>query len=279
MYFKPRSRRSAILAPRMPDLFPDVVRIPAGEFAMGADDGDDDERPAHRVHLDEFFIGAAPVTHDEYARFIAETNHPVPAIREFPQIVTAEREAEFHALATPYVWRAGAPPPDRGAHPVTLVGYDDALAYCRWLSTRISMPVRLPSEAEWERAARGGFEGRRYPWGDDLDVTRANYLAPGRDKGQHGTTPVGQHGQNPYGLADVAGNVWEWIEDWYDGEYYLRSPRRNPRGPSAGILRVVRGGAWVASDTRMLRCAYRHKVPPDSYAYSIGFRIAYSAAL
>lgn len=244
---------------------------------MGADDGEEDERPAHRVHLDEYFIGAAPITHDQYGQFVKDTSHRLPAVRQCPHMVTADREAEFRELATPYVWHTGAAPRDRGNHPVTLVDYGDAVAYCRWLASRISMPVRLPSEAEWERAARGGVEGRRYPWGDTFDPARANFLARGRDKRHHGTTPVGACGRNGFELADAVGNVWQWVDDWYDPDYYARSSARNPRGPSLGLLRLVRGGSWVTSDPAMLRCAYRHKVPPDSYAYSIGFRIAYSA--
>ncbi len=261
----------------MSDQLPNVVRIPGGEFVMGSDEGADDERPAHRVFVDEYLLGITPITNDQYAHFVRETDHRPPTVRELPQIVTAEREAEFRALASPYAWRAGLPPSGRGRHPVTLVTHDDALAYCKWLSGRLGVAVRLPSEAEWERAARGGIDGRRFPSGDDLQPEHANYLSPGRDRHRHGTTPVGSFPMNPFGLADLAGNVWEWVDDWYDPQYYGLSPRRNPRGPAGGSLRIVRGGSWISEDPRMLGCAHRHTLPPDSYAYSIGFRIAYSA--
>ncbi len=261
----------------MSDQLPDVVRIAAGEFVMGADDGADDERPAHRVFVDEYLLGTTPVTSDQYASFVRETGYRPPAVRELPQIVTPEREAEFRALAAPYSWRSRTPPSGRGRHPVTLVTHDDALAYCKWLSGRLGVAVRLPSEAEWERAARGGIDAGRFPSGDALNAGVANYLSPGRDRHRHGTTAVGSFPLNPFGLADLAGNVWEWVEDWYDPLYYSQGPPRNPRGPAGGTLRIVRGGSWISDDPQMLRCAHRHTLPPDTYAYSIGVRIAYSA--
>jgi formylglycine-generating enzyme required for sulfatase activity len=154
-----------------------------------------------------------------------------------------------------------------------LIGFDDAVAYCRWLSEEARRTVRLPTEAEWEKAARGGVDGRRYPWGDDIDSSRANYLDQPEHKAQRGTRPAGTYAPNGYGLCDAIGNVWEWVSDWYDGDYYTGSDSRDPRGPDRGVMRIVRGGSWVSDDVTMLRCAYRHKVPPDTYAYSVGFRI------
>jgi len=255
---------------------PQVARIPAGEFTMGADDGDDDERPPHRVYLDEFCIGVYPVTNDQYAAFIRDAKHRLPAVRHLPRIVTAAQEQVFRELAAPYVWRAGDPPRDRGLHPVTLVTLDDATAYCQWLSKRTGLPVRLPTEAEWERAARGGVDYTKYPWGDEIDPSCANYLADPGSKQLRGTQPVGSYSSNGYNLYDVIGNVWEWVSDWYQADIYTERMRHNPIGPQTGMLRVLRGGAWVVSDSQMLRTSYRHKVPPDTYAYSIGFRIAYS---
>ena len=257
-------------------LHPQVARIPAGEFTMGADDGDDDERPAHRVFLDEFCIGIYPVTNDQFAAFVRDAKHPVPAVRQLPRIVTHEQEQTFRELAAPYVWRAGDPPRDRGNHPVTLVTFDDATAYCRWLAHKTGLPVRLPTEAEWERAARGDAEGTKYPWGDELQPAFANYLADPASKQLRGTQAVGAFQANSYNVFDVIGNVWEWVSDWYQQDVYKEQLRQNPAGPADGSLRVLRGGAWVVSDPRMLRVSYRHKVPPDTYAYSIGFRIAYS---
>lgn len=253
-----------------------VARIAAGEFLMGADDGEEDERPLHRAYIDDFAIGVCPVTNAEYAQFVRETGHPSPAIRALPLMVSAATEDDFRSLAAAYFWNNGTPPEGRDRHPVTLVGFEDAAAYCSWLASKISKPVRLPTEAEWERAARGGLESKRFPWGDTLDAACAHFLPDATAKAERGTAPVGSYPPNAFALHDMAGNVWEWVSDWYSPNYYERAQYINPQGPESGLMRIVRGGAWVNSDGRYLRCAYRHKVPPDSYAYSIGFRVAYS---
>jgi formylglycine-generating enzyme required for sulfatase activity len=252
---------------------PDLARIPGGEFLMGAGDGEADERPVHRVFVSEFFIGRFPVTVDEYARFTSATGYPVPAVRALPLVTTAEYEETFLQLSAPYVWTDGRPPAGLGPHPVVLVRHDDAVAYCAWLSDAIERTVRLPTEAEWERAARGGVDGLRYPWGDDIDPSRGNYLADPASKPQRGTRATGTYPPNAFGLCDVIGNVWEWVADWYGDEYYGVGEPRDPRGPAGGTMRIVRGGSWVNPDVSMLRSAYRHKVPPDTYAYSVGFRV------
>ena len=254
-----------------------VARIPAGEFAMGADDGEVDERPAHKALLDDFCIGTYPVTNAEYAQFVRETGHPSPAVRSLPVMVSGDLEAEFRLLAAKYFWTNGTPPEGRDRHPVTLVRYEDALAYCAWLASKSDKPVRLPTEAEWEKAARGGLDGRRYPWGDTLEPACAHFLPQPGLKKERGTCEVGSYLPNGFHLFDMAGNVWEWVSDWYAPSYYARAQYLNPQGPEGGLMRIVRGGAWVNADGRYLRCAYRHKLPPDSYAYSIGFRIAYSS--
>lgn len=239
---------------------------------MGAPDADIDERPVHRVYVGEFLIGRHQVTNDEYARFVRETGHPSPSLRSLP-LVASDHEAAFRELAAPYVWDGAQPPSGRGMHPVVLAGYDDANAYCEWLTASQGRCVRLPTEAEWEKAARGGVDGNRYPWGRVIDPSQANYLADPREKSRRGTRPTGTYEPNGFGLYDVVGNVWEWVSDWYSSDYYGLGDSRDPRGPSFGQLRVVRGGSWVNEDVSMLRCAYRHRVPPDTYAYSIGFRI------
>ena len=244
---------------------------------MGSDDADEDERPAHRVYLDDFLIGVHPVTNAEYARFVQESGHRVPAIYELPLVVSAggrARERTFRSVGQPYVWPEVEPPKNRLDHPVTLVRWDDAVAYCAWLSASTRRAFRLPTEAEWEKAARGGVEGKRYPWGDRLDRNMANFLTDPSLKAIQGTTPCRTYPPNGYGLFDTIGNVWEWVQDWYDQDYYRTSPPRSPLGPPQGQLRVIRGGSWLVADLRMLSCTHRHKVPPDTYSYGIGFRVA-----
>jgi formylglycine-generating enzyme required for sulfatase activity len=240
---------------------------------MGAADAEEDERPVHRLYLSEFFIGRFPVTHDEYARFVHATGYPAPVIRDLPLITLGGRDAIFRELAASYVWQSDQPPVGHGNHPVVLVRHEDVVAYCQWLSESIGRPVRLPTEAEWEKAARAGTDGLRYPWGNDIDPSRCHLLTDPSIKHQCGTRPTGTYPPNAYGLFDVCGNVWEWVSDWYSAVYYGLGEMRDPRGPESGNMRIVRGGSWVNDDVSMLRCAYRHKVPPDTYAYSIGFRI------
>jgi formylglycine-generating enzyme len=255
---------------------PQLARIPGGEFLMGAADGQPDERPVHRVRVSEFFIGRFHVTNDEYARFVRATGHPAPDVRGLPLFATGEREARFREFAAPYLWQNAEPPTGRGNHPVVLVTYDDAVAYCGWLSVTLQRPVRLPTEAEWEKAARGGAEAMKYPWGNEIDPSCCNYLSDPSTMEQRGTRPTGTYPPNPFGLCDVIGNAWVWIADWYSSDYYGGSEAADPHGPSSGGLRVVRGGSWITDNVSMLRTAYRHAVPPDSYAYSIGFRIVCS---
>jgi sulfatase modifying factor 1 len=244
---------------------------------MGAADAETDERPVHRVYVNEFQIGRFPVMQDDYARFIRETGHPEPAIGNLPLITTGGREDAFKELAAPYVWERAEPPAGHGTHPVVLVRYDDALAYCAWMSDALARCVRLPTEAEWEKAARGDVEGQRYPWGQHVDPSHCNFLADPAAKRQRGTRPTGTYPPNAFGLYDMIGNVWEWVSDWYAADYYGGGDMRDPRGPDSGNMRIVRGGSWVNDDPSMLRCGYRHKVPPDTYAYSLGFRIVCAA--
>jgi sulfatase modifying factor 1 len=258
------------------DQLPELVIIPGGEFLMGSADGDADERPPHLVHVDEFMIASRPVTNAEYAAFVQDASYRLPAIHDLPLVVTAggrERESVFRATSQPYTWTNGQPPDGRAQHPVTLVRWDDAVAYCSWLSATTGRTIRLPTEAEWEKAARGGVAGRRYPWGDRIDPELVNFLTDPARKAAHGTSRCGTYPPNDFGLYDMAGNVWEWVQDWYADDYYSHAPSDNPAGPSTGVMRVLRGGSWLSADVRMLTCAYRHKVPPDTYSYAIGFRV------
>ena len=240
---------------------------------MGSEHGDADERPVHRVYLEAFEIGVQPVTHAEYARFVQESGHRAPAVYELPLVVTvggSERERSYRTVGQPYVWLDSEPPSDRLDHPVTLVRWDDAVAYCAWLSSASGRLVRLPTEAEWEKAARGGVEGQRYPWGDRLDRKMANFLADPGQKAGHGTTPCRSYPANGYGLFDMAGNVWEWVADGLGA--YPSGDVTDPVAPLEDRNKgVVRGGSWDYS-AATARVTYRLRFNVDSANASIGFR-------
>jgi len=209
---------------------------------------------------------------------VLATGHPAPLVRSLPLITHGGREELFREARR----RMSGTPTSRRLVTVlirvVLVRYDDALAYCHWLSRSIERAVRLPTEAEWEKAARAGTEGLRYPWGNTIDASCANYLTDPSTRSQRGTRPTGTYPPNGYGLYDVCGNVWEWVADWYSADYYGLGEMRDPRGPQIGNLRLVRGGSWVNDESVHAEGArYRHKVPPDTYAYSVGFRIVCGA--
>ena len=250
-----------------------TVRIPGGTFTMGSDTGDEDARPAHRVTLGDFAIGICEVTNDEYATFVTATKRAAPSSRSLPSVIGPDRAAMFRSFAAAYEWRDGTYPAGKGLHPVVMVRHEDAQAFCAWLSQATGKHVSLPTEAEWEYAARGGREELRYPWGDTLALTQANYLASEAVKTTSGTKPVGQYPANGYGLRDVAGNAWEWVADFYDAKFYENAPATNPTGPASGIMRIVRGGAWVDTDVALIEVSHRHEVPLDTFSYSIGFRV------
>ena len=199
---------------------------------MGQNDGRDDERPAHRVTVFPFRMSRCQVTNADYAAF---------------------RKFEFSDPALP----------------VVSVSWFDAAAYCEWLSGDWNRPVRLPTEAEWEFAARGGFPQRLYPWGDELP-------APDPGRWRDGPEPVGKGAPNGYGLFNMCQNVHEWCADWYDPSYYGRSPAVNPLGAERTARRASRGGAW-RHHIKFSRCAARSSIPPDFRYADYGFRPIVSA--
>ncbi len=226
-----------------------MVLIPAGEFTMGrtfSTDDDEtgmrplvlrDDRPAHRVRLKAFWMDATEVTQAAYAEFVAAEGPPPP-----------------------YHWPQGALPGALARYPIYNVAWDDASAFCAWSGKR------LPTEAEWERAARGGLEAARYPWGDEKpDSTRARYST------QAGPGPVGRHPVNGFGLHDMAGGVTEWCQDWFGRAYYEASPPEDPRGPEDGLYRIVRGGAWSDGPNR-ITVFFRNWVRPNQRTPNLGFR-------
>jgi len=229
-----------------------MVLIPAGSFEMGDhfNDSESDQRPVHTVELDAFYMDIHEVTVGKFKQFAEESGYAYPANR----------------------WKDVARYSPMDEHPMFYVTWNDVIAYCEWSGKR------LPTEAEWEYAARGGLTGKRYPWGDTISTSQANY---GDNVGK--PVPVGSYSANGYGLYDMAGNVWEWCADWYAEDYYSSSPSRNPQGPSSGIYRVLRGGSWVGSAVNLSVADRSSKPavlvgmkpiafdPTDSYSY-YGFR-------
>jgi len=220
---------------------------------MGCDSGQDNEKPVHRVWVDEFLLAARQVTNAEYSGFLHDTETLPPPFWSDP------------AFNNP-------------AQPVVGVSWHDAVRYCEWLSETIgkSPPgtkFRLPTEAEWERAARGGRDGALYPWGDVPPQSLAGYAERSADYWKTGPEPVARAEANAYGLYNMCDNVHEWCSDWYAPEYYAVSPERNPRGPEAGERRASRGGSW-RHHVKMSRCAARSSIPPEFKYADYGFRVA-----
>jgi formylglycine-generating enzyme required for sulfatase activity len=228
-------------------LEPDLVVIPEGPFLMGSEEGQDDERPVHEVWLSAFAIGRYPVTNREYACFLQATGR-----------------------SPPKAW--GEPRFSRPQQPVVAVSWFEAMAYCEWLREVCGKPYRLPTEAEWEKAARGGVAGRRYPWGDALPDWMQPY---GRGEAVETPDDVGQDPPNGYGLHNMGDLVHVWCSDWYAADYYRRSPSRDPQGPATGWRRASRGGSW-RHRLKVTRCAARSSLPPDRAFTDYGFRVALS---
>ena len=214
---------------------------------MGSEDGQENEKPVHRVWVDSFRLGKLPVTNREYRIFIEETASPTP----------------------PFWSDAIFSDPDQ---PVVGISWYDATAYCQWLGQRTGKKFRLPTEAEWERAARGGREGCLYPWGNEPPWERAY---PGYDPETGGPQRVGANEPNEYGLYDMSEGVHEWCSDYYDPAYYGYSAERNPQGPPAGKRRASRGGSW-RHRIKFSRCAARSSLPPAFRYADYGFRLAMS---
>ena len=220
-----------------------MVLIPAGEFLMGSD-SEGDHSPSHLVYVDAFYVDAYEVSNVGYLRFCEATGHRLPA---------------FWGMAG---FRCG---PDYPDHPVVGVSWRDAGAFAEWAGKR------LPTEAEWEYAARGGREGLTWPNGDTLQPSDGNY----NKSYKGGPVAVGRYLPNGYGLYDVQGNVVEWVEDYYAADYYAAcaatSPAVNPRGPASGRFRVIRGGGWH-SGAYCNRVYYRNALPPNWLDFNVGFR-------
>jgi formylglycine-generating enzyme required for sulfatase activity len=257
-----------------------MVHIEGGTFLMGSRGGPAYEGPVHEVEVDAFWMDRHEVTVAEFARFVAATGHTTDA-EAFGWSGVFDVKTGAWEKVDGADWRHPEGPGSGAAddEPVCQVSWRDAAAYARWAGKR------LPTEAEWEFAARGGLSGKTYAWGDDLRPGGrpvANWwqgVFPGRDTGEdtfRGRAPVGSFPPNGYGLSDVAGNVWEWCADWYADDYYHTSPRKNPKGPEAGTERALRGGSWMCAENfcSNYRVAARSHATPDSGLNNLGFRCA-----
>ena len=247
---------------------PDMVLIPAGEFLMGNDDGHNPEQPVHIVYVDAFYMDTYQVTNAQFKAFV-DAN---------PQWQKDNIPDKYHDRHYLWHWAGNSYLSEQGNHPVKFVSWYAAMAYAQWAGKR------LPTEAEWEKAARGGLAGQEYPWGNDIDTTMANYHEEYDEEFEiGGTTPVGSYDPNGYGLYDMAGNVMEWCVDAYEHDFYARSARQNPiAGKWFGndfarvqpdIPRVMRGGSWEY-DEQYLRVAARLSSTPTFTIDNVGFRCA-----
>ncbi|MEV7606012.1 formylglycine-generating enzyme family protein [Paenarthrobacter sp. NPDC089322] len=274
------------------------VRVSAGWFAMGDAFGEgypgDGESPVHQVRVDSFSIDTTTVTNAMYAAFVADSGYRTEAEQfgssaVFHLLSTARRDDVLGAATgAPWWlnirgadWAHPTGPESRwqdiADHPVVHISHNDALAYCQWAGRR------LPTEAEWEYAARGGLQGARYAWGNELtpgrkhqcNIWQGDFPRNNTTEDRHlGTAPVKSFPANGYGLYEVAGNVWEWCSDWFLPKYYRNSPAENPQGPTIGAGRVMRGGSYLCHDSycNRYRVAARTSNTPESSSGNCGFR-------
>ena len=231
------SARAAAIEPAM-------VSIPEGWFEMGSEVGQDNERPVHRVWVDAFELAARQVTRAEFAGYLEATGAKAPPGWDDPNFSNPEQ-------------------------PVVAVSWFEAAAYCEWLSSMTGRAYRLPTEAEWEKAARGGLEGKLFPWGNEPPQSLPDYAR----RWLKGPEPVARYAPNGFGLYDIGDNVHEWCSDWYQADYYAQSPERNPQGPDAGARKASRGGSW-RHHIKVARCAARSSIPPEFQYADYGFRVA-----
>ena len=241
-----------------PVLEPDLIRIPESCFVMGSDKGQDCERPIHQVRVDSFVLAATQVTNEEYGQFLRATSNPRPPFWADPNF-------------------------NHPRQPVTGVSWHEATSYCEWLIAQTGRHFRLPTEAEWECAARGGLVQKRFAWGDELTPSGKHMCNiwqgkfPMHDTGEDGyigTAPAKSFLANGYGLYNVAGNIWEWCHDWFSPTYHATAPRTDPVGPSGGGSKVVRGGSYLChhSYCNRYRVGARTANTPDSSTGNTGFR-------
>lgn len=260
-----------------------MIFIQGTSFRMGTNNGMPYEAPAHEVEIDSFWIDEAEVTVAQYEQFVEETGYVTEAER-FGNSGVFDLESKSWTMRENADWRHPDGPGSKARpdEPVTQVSWNDAIAFAKWAGKR------LPTEAEWELAARGGLPGKEYAWGDELRPNGkpvANWwqgVFPARnvvEDGFFGLAPVKNFAPNGFGLYDVAGNVWEWCADWYNEDYYKTSPRNNPKGPAGGSERVMRGGSFLCAENfcSNYRVAGRSHSSPETGLNNVGFRCARDA--
>ena len=261
------------------DGYGDLVHVPAGAFKMGDNfgDGEPREKPVHTVELDAFYIGKYEVTNADWKKFQNDALYDDPKLWPDGRPVPKDQSPYWNQKQN-----HGGGTPDSDNYPVLGVNWDGAAAYCKWLGIKTGKKYRLPTEAEWEKAARG-VDQRRFPWGNTIDRSYANFAGSQKfDTGQlvgyydgskHGDEPT-KNGASPYGAMDMAGNVMEWCSDWYSRTYYSVSPKKNPKGPAKGAYRVLRGGSFFF-EGQDLRSYARSGGWPSLQAWRmVGFRPA-----
>lgn len=257
---------------------PGMVLIPGGTFKMGTDSGFPHEAPVHEVTLAPYWIDRHEVTVGEFAKFVEATGYKTESeLLGWSGVFDPKQQSWTKGDGANWRHPFGPQSTARPDEPVVHVSFADATAYAKWAGKR------LPTEAEFEFAARGGLEGKTYAWGDELRPGGKHYsniwqgTFPQHDEakdGFNGLAPVTSFPANGYGLHNMTGNVWEWCADWFAPNYYARSPRDNPKGPETGSERVLRGGSWLCSDNYCTgyRVAARNQTAPDSGLNNLGFR-------
>ena len=279
-----------------------MIKLDGGRFLMGTDSIDgfpaDGEGPVREVTLDGFYLDTAPVTNEQFAEFVRKTGYQTESDRfgwsfvfhkhiapeELPRLVEDRvRGVDWWCKVNGTNWERPEGPgshiASRPHHPVVHVSWNDALAYCEWAGKR------LPTEAEWEYAARGGLEQKDFPWGDEL-TPEGRHLCniwqgdfPNRDTAEDGYSapaPVDAFPANGYGFQTITGNTWEWCGDWFHPSFHVTATRKNPLGPPGGTHKVIKGGSYLchASYCNRYRVAARTSNTPDSSTTNIGFRCA-----
>lgn len=265
--------------PTINDGYGDLVLVPAGPFKMGDNfgDGESRERPVHLVDLDAFYIAKFEITNGDWKKFRDDPGYDDPKF--WPNaFVTPKNQITYWTDPRNH----GGGTPNSDAYPLLGVNWDSATAYCNWLTAKTGKKYRLPTEAEWEKAARG-TDQRKYPWGNTIDHSYANFvgfaafdtgLPPGYFNGEKRGDIQTHSNASPYGAFDMAGNVNEWCQDWYSRTYYSVSPRKNPKGPDTGAYRVVRGGSFFVDQFDLRTYARSAAWPSFQEHRMIGFRPA-----